>query len=233
MGENKNSTLNQNMKYIFIIIGLVAMVLSYFLVFQRYNTKASDVKDEKNQLSDQYDKLNQKNMNRKKYEKDIKENKQKTDDLLKKFDGGITDESQIMDCFNISNDLGVSISNLTLSSVDISKNYVFGNTTSSNPDAPGQAGLDTSYAGISKNYSVSLSGSYDQVKEYLTKIMTTSGKRKVPATVSFNYDLESSVVTINASINEYAITGNDRKMQDVVIPSFNLSTPNIFKINLP
>ena len=46
MEETKNSALQQNMKYILILIGVVALILSYFMGYSKYQTNISDINDE-------------------------------------------------------------------------------------------------------------------------------------------------------------------------------------------
>ena len=41
MSENRNNM--NNLRYVFILIGVLALLASYFLVFTKYNTKISDI----------------------------------------------------------------------------------------------------------------------------------------------------------------------------------------------
>ena len=60
MEETKNSALQQNMKYILILIGVVALILSYFMGYSKYQTNISDINDEISALETRYNDLKSK-----------------------------------------------------------------------------------------------------------------------------------------------------------------------------
>ena len=60
MEETKNSALQQNMKYILILIGVVALILSYFMGYSKYQTNISDINDEISALETRYNELKSK-----------------------------------------------------------------------------------------------------------------------------------------------------------------------------
>lgn len=232
MGESKNNALNQNIKYVFILIGFLAIVFSYLFVFQKFNTKTSDVNDEKDVLTEKYKKVSHLNDRRKKFKTDTEDNLAKADQLLSKFDGGVTDQSEIMYLFNATNDTKMNVSTINFKEYDETTEYHFGNVTVSDPDQQATGGMDNSYTGVTKKYSIIADGSYDQMKNFLNQILFISGKRIVPTTISCTYDTSTSTVTLKADINEYAIFGDNRMMQEVIIPPFNTSTTNIFYSSL-
>lgn len=63
MEETKNNALQQNMKYILILIGVAALVLSYFMGYSKYKTDISDIEDEISSLESRYDDLKSKEAN--------------------------------------------------------------------------------------------------------------------------------------------------------------------------
>ena len=64
MEETKNSALQQNMKYILILIGVVALILSYFMGYSKYQTNISDINDEISALETRYNDLKSKESKR-------------------------------------------------------------------------------------------------------------------------------------------------------------------------
>ncbi len=77
MEETKNSALQQNMKYILILIGVVALILSYFMGYSKYQTNISDINDEISALETRYNDLKSKESKREEYEKKEKRSRGK------------------------------------------------------------------------------------------------------------------------------------------------------------
>lgn len=218
-------SVNQNIKYIFVIIGIVVLVASYFLGFTKFYDKKKNIADEIDTLKVRYDDLSQKNSNRDKIVKKTEENNSLVEEEIKKYDGNISFESLIMDNVKIENDNSIKI--ITTSFNQNEDAYMFGQLPSTSGNGT-VGGLDVAYKGISAMYSISAEGSYAQIKDVLIDIMNTTGKRKVPISLGFEFDATNSMVKLTASISEYAITGPDRKQSNVGIPEITHSTGNIF-----
>lgn len=228
MNEANNSTLSRNLKYILILVGVVALALSYFLVFQNYSTKSEDIQEEIDSLQSKCNDLEQKNRNKAVIEAKTKEAEEEYETLIKKFDGGVTYQSEIMDNYNMGQKLQIQIPALTLS--PIQETYTFGQLATSNPNG-GTSDANASYAGVMLSYTITTAGTYDQMKQTLNYIMNEEGKRKVPVSINFNYDSTGQQVGLSISVSEYAITGDDRTQKEVVIPEYQKSTTNIFYSN--
>ena len=46
MEEKKTSELAKNLKYILVLVGVLALVVSYFLFYKKYDEQAKSVEDE-------------------------------------------------------------------------------------------------------------------------------------------------------------------------------------------
>lgn len=225
MNGSGNSSVSKNLKYILILVGVLALVLSYFLVFRKYTDKSDEIQSELDSLQVKCDDLETKNGNKANIEKLTEEAEQKYEDLLKKFDGDVTPQSVIMDNYNMGQRLQIQIPTLSLSLKESA--YAFGQLATSNPNG-GTGGVNAEYQGMSMAYTIMSIGTYDQMKQTLNYIMNEEGKRKVPINISFAFDSTNQQVALNIAIKEYAITGGDRVQKEIEIPGYVKSTTNIF-----
>lgn len=225
MNEASKNSISKNLKYILVLVGVVALVLSYFLVYQKYSGKSEDIQAEIDSLELKCEDLETKNNNKAAVEEKTKEAEAEYESLIKKFDGGVTYQSEIMDNYNMGQKLQIQVPTLQLGQLETM--YTFGQLASSNPNG-GTGGVNAGYSGVSMTYSITTIGTYDQMKQTLNYIMNEEGKRKVPITIAFAYDSANQLVALNVSLKEYAITGEDRTQQEVVVPGYAQSTTNVF-----
>lgn len=228
MNEANKNALSKNLKYIFILVGVLALVLSYFLVFQSYTAKSEDIQAEIDSLQSRYDDLEDKNNNKTDIEAKTKEANEAYETLIKKFDGGVTYQSEIMDNYNMGQKLQIQVPSLSLTPLQAM--YTFGQLPTSNPNGGTNEEI-ANYTGVMMSYTITTVGTYDQMKQTLNYIMNEEGKRKVPVSITFNYDSTGQQVALSVSVREYAITGDDRTQKEVVIPEYGKSTTNVFYSN--
>ncbi|MDE7431189.1 MAG: hypothetical protein K2N34_04640, partial [Lachnospiraceae bacterium] len=214
MNESGNSSVSKNLKYILVLVGVLALVLSYFLVFRKYTDKSKDIQTELDSLQAKCDDLEAKNGNKANIEKLTEEAEQKCEELLKKFDGDVTPQSVIMDNYNMGERLQIKIPTLSLATKE--QTYTFGQLTSSNPNG-GTGGMNAEYTGMAMSYNITTLGTYDQMKQTLNYIMNEEGKRKVPISVTFSYSSTEQQVALNIAVKEYSVTGGDRVQKAVEI----------------
>lgn len=224
MNEAGQSSISKNLKYILVLVGVLALVLSYFLVFKKFSDKSKDIQTEIDSLQAKCNDLENKEKNKANIEEKTAEAEKAYEALLKLFDADVTYQSEIMDNYNMGQKLQIQVPTVSLSSVE--SVYEFGQLPSSNPN--GGAGSTEAYKGIVMSYSITTVGTYDQMKQTLNYIMNEVGKRKVPTSISFGFDSTSQQVALNISIKEYAIAGGDRTPKAVEIPDYVKSTTNIF-----
>lgn len=224
MEESRNNGLMKNLKYVFVLVGVVAVALAYFLVFSGYSAEADDLDSEIDELKEQYTALQQKadKYNEKDVKAYVEECDAEYDKVMKEFDGGISYQSQIMDTYNMAQKLDIQIPNLTMSEVaDV--------TETEREDIA----FLTSQNCVEKvmSYQINTISTYDKMEDVLDYVLEFEGKRKVPTSISLDYDITAQELTIVFSINEYAIAGEDRKMSDVEVSSYEQGSTNIFYNN--
>lgn len=225
MNEAGNSSVSKNLKYILVLVGVLALVLSYFLVYRKYNTKIEDIKPVIDELQAKCDDLEAKNDNKANIEKLTQEAEVAYAELLAKFDGGLSAQAEIMDAYNMGQRLQIKVPTLSLSAEAVA--YTFGQIQTSNPNG-GVGGVSTEYSANAMTYTLSTIGTYDQMKQTLNYIMQEEGKRKVPNSISFAYDSSTQQVALSIKVTEYAVAGGDRVQKEVVIPEYVQSVPNVF-----
>lgn len=225
MNEAGNSSVSKNLKYILVLVGVLALVASYFLVYREYNTKIEDIKPTIEELQTKCDDLEAKNDNKANIEKQTQEAEAKYAEILTKLDGGLSYQAEIMDAYNMGQKLQIKVPTLSLSPEAVV--YTFGQIPTSNPNG-GVGGASTEYSGVAMSYALSTIGTYDQMKQTLNYIMQEEGKRKVLDAVTFAYDSATQQVALSIKVTEYAVTGGDRVQKEVVIPEYAKSVPNVF-----
>ena len=87
MSENGNNM--NNLRYVFILIGVLALLASYFLVFTKYNTKINDISDEIKTLKTERDRLKELDANKDNIKSQTASLESDIDKELSKYDGGL------------------------------------------------------------------------------------------------------------------------------------------------
>lgn len=231
-------------KGIYIIIGVAAILVSYFLGFNNLSGKNTELQETVDELQADYERLKADYANKSLYIKETKEFDEKYEEVLSKFDTTLLNEGQIMDIYDMQTKCGIEVTQVTLT--DPMEIYAFdGSITSdfvtraqtpqTNPDGTtvepepiiNSTAIDSSYRGVSSTVMLTARGSYEGIKEML-KTITGDKKRKVPSTVTFTFDSTTEEIVCNVTMSEYAITGKDREEKKVEIPDGAIGRDNIF-----
>jgi len=216
---------NSNIKYVLIIIGLVALALSYFLGYKGYQTDISDIKDEISSLETRYNDLKTKESKRKEYEKNKKEADEKFEEILLKYDAGLSTKRIIMDCHNIASSSGLSLTSLSLSEPKLF--WAFG-TEKKDGKVNNKDTNTYEMMASARTYSIQATGTYNNIKDLLDKILSEKSKRRVPVCISFAFDPTLNTTSCNISITEYAVIHKDRNESESIIPKYTQGIENIF-----
>ena len=236
MNEAEKSNGNGIGKYlgvIFLLIGVVALVASYYMVNQKYTEKIDTIEDEINSLKGRRDDLKKLDDGKAKVQKLTKVADELCDKIIAEFDGDITYKGVIMDVYNIGQKINqnipeaeqMSIPRLTFAGVETP--YVFGAVTSSNP-AGGVGGYDSSFTTTMMKYNFQTVGSYEQMKDTLKAITDFEGKRKGITSITITRDDVTQLLNTNITVDEYVVQGGDRKETMAEIPAYEESKTNIF-----
>lgn len=230
-------------KLVYIGIGLVAILLSYFLGFQHFQSENDTLQSKVDEAQERYDSLKSEYTNKDTYVKQTKEYNKQYEELIGKFDTTLLNEGQIMDLYNLQNECGINITGVTLQ--EPAETYAFDGsltdpatvqTTVTNPDGTvveadpliTTTAIDSSYRGVSNTMTFVATGDYAGIKKMI-KSITEGKKRKVLTSVIFTYNSTDEKVSCSATLSEYAITGNDREVGEVKInDKSGIGRDNIF-----
>lgn len=231
---NESGKSNGMGKYVgplLLLIGLIALVASYYMVNQKYNDKIDEINGELSGLRTRRDALRELNANKKNIEEKTSIAGELCDRILAKFDGGISYKGTIMDLYNLENSVNKEVNgtmkmpSLTFMSSDVP--YEFGAVASSNP-AGGVGGYDPSYTTKVMQYSFQTTGSYEELKELLKEINEFGGKRKVLSSLSISYDSTTQLLNTSMTISEYVVEGGERAETMADIPKYEKEKVNVF-----
>lgn len=237
ISEEKQNSILKNIKYIALLGGLLALVASYFLGYSNIKVSNDELKTEIDSLQARLDDLETKKSNQKMYEEGIKTFNADTEKILSRFDAGLSPERLIMDYQELTDSLGVTITSMSFSEPEAE--YTFSSAVSS-ADSSTDASTDSSsdmesglestsgLVGCSKATNLTVTGNYTSIKDFLTKLVDTAGRRRVPSTVGFTFDSAINSVTCSVAVKEYAVVGGDRTETVPTIPGYNKGTDNIF-----
>lgn len=217
ISEEKQNALIKNIKYIALLGGLLALVASYFLGYSNIKVSNDELKTEIDALQIRLDDLEEKKKNQKMYEEGIKTFTEDTEKILSGFDAGLSPERIIVDYQELCDSLDVAITSVAFGEPQSAFTF----------SSSGEEGL----VGYSKTSNISATGTYTTIKDLLTKLMDTAGRRRVPSNVSFSFDSAINSVTCSISLTEYAVVGGERTESVPVIPTYNKGVNNIFFSN--
>ncbi|MBQ3545041.1 MAG: hypothetical protein IJA34_08670 [Lachnospiraceae bacterium] len=206
----KNNKNMGTIKALMVLVGVLAVVASYFLVFTEYKTKNEELSTEIEELQARYDDLEYKNRNKAEVVKNTEENNKKTDEVLAKFDGGLSYQAEIIDLQNFIDDKKIKAPALTLSQISDVFTFADGNV------------------GKSMTYNYASTGTYEQMKDALKYFDEYEGKRKVPTSIGFVYNYATQEVTLSFNVTEYAVEGEGREIKPYNIPEYSKGNLNIF-----
>jgi hypothetical protein len=226
ISEEKQNSIFKNIKYIALLGGLLALVASYFLGYSNVKVSNDELKMEIDSLQARLDDLETKKSNQKMYEEGIKTFTADTEKILSGFDAGLSPERLIMDYQELTDSLGVAITNISFSEPEVE--YTFSSSGDSSVDTEFSEESALGLIGYSKSSNLTVTGNYTSIKDFLTKLVDSAGRRRVPSTIGFAFDSAINSVTCSVSLKEYAVVGGERTETVPTIPGYNKGVDNIF-----
>lgn len=220
MNESKNNSIMNSLHYILILVGVLALVLSYFLVYSKYSDKLDTIKGEIKTLKEQRDDLETKDKNSAKVLAKTEDNKLEIEKRFKEFNGNLSCQNEIMDAYNITQkypDVQVG----ALSMDDVTPGYEFGQVGNS-------AGALSDYTAEYMKYTIKTGSSSDKIAEILRDIRDEEHTRKVFGGISISVDVDKNLVVMETTVFEHAVLGADRTFYEQTIPDYLKGREDIF-----
>lgn len=209
-----------------ILLLLIAAILGgAYLLFDKISAANETYEVEEQQLSDRYADLSAKSNNRAQYQADTEANRLAYQNIIDSYNTNLRQEQIIIFLSLVEKHTGVWLNQMGLAqNEDV---YTFGNITSTNPSAAGQPVYMTDYKGIRTQLNLSFECTYENLKTVLL-YLRQYGRKITINNISFSYASGTDTVSGTMQVSMYAITGEDRPVEDINIHEVPVGTDNIF-----
>lgn len=233
--SNNNSSLAKNIGPILLILGIVAVFLSYWLVYRKYDEKTTTVKDEIKTLEARRNDLRTLDAGKKAIQEKTEAAEKVCDKVLAEFDGDVAQKQIIMDIYNITQDVNqksgkeLLVPKLELS--EATEPYVFGGATDAEAGTDSTTSVITGgseYTTKDIQYTVTTYGDYEQLKETLRDYIQFDKKRKVVNNIQVTFDTQYNLLKTEITVDEYAVLGEGRELTMPDVPQYDMSATDIF-----
>ena len=214
-------------KKILCVVGAAIIIFcAYYFGCRILINKTQETTETISTLNKEHNALNLMLANAKKYSTDTESYNSKYDEILNKYDSGNTQEYSIMLLKEIEDRTGAWISQAGLAQTE--EIYTFGEVTTSNPYAEeGSKVYHSDYVGNKTTLTLTYQATYDQFKDMINYINGYKYKFTIDS-ISMSYTAETDCVSGSLVLTQYAITGGDRKFNNVNITNVLNGTDNIF-----
>lgn len=206
------SIKKRDQKILLYIIGVLLFVAVYFLYFSNKRTEIAELETEVEGLQEQIRELEDYELNEARYKKETKEYYDEIEDIAEQFPADIKEETVIMYGRNLETEVGVSVTNMSMSvptllnsfGVGERQKYLYGTAVT-----------------------INFSGDYDMTKRIVEHIQMNEDKRNI-TTLNLSYSPESGGLTGTATLNLYSMTGKDQIYTEPDTGDVQHGTTNIF-----
>jgi hypothetical protein len=219
----------RDQKILIAFIGVLAVVLSYFLVFAPTSEKNEALTMENAQLNAKIAELKAKQEKEEEYISETERLNREVATLLAEYPSYLMYENEIMDVVDLEKSADVFVSSLTLADP-----VVVSVGSSAQTDAADETDDQSAASAAASQYSlydagtsVSYSGSYSGMKNMLDRIVSAQDKRSI-STFSATFDNSTGEITGALNFESYFIYGQEKDYEPADIPSMKHGTDNIF-----
>lgn len=206
-------------KIIVIIVILAVIALPFIFVIRPFNEKQKAIDITITELENRYAQLLELNENRDDYIREIAEYNKKRDDIIAGYAEGIRQENIIM--FLRGLELKIPV---FMKTVSFTGNIV-------TPISAGYTQEDGTVTGaidaVKTQTTVAYNCKYSEIKTFLKEIMENSD-RMVISVVDIKYDSATGKMEGLFVLDQFAITGEGRVLEDATIPSMEHGNECIF-----
>lgn len=236
-----------------ILLGILAVVCSYFLVFQPTMEKADALEQENSELQARINDLSSKMENKESYIAETESMNREMDLVFKEFPVDVKEEDSILLAINQELIAPMLISSISISACepvvlqgeeeDVDHTYeideieeyeaqegISDEVTASDADASGNAIGNENMPSVlmSRNVTINYLVSYDGLKRGIKNISVQDNRMSID-NLTVSYDESTGLLTGTTSVDMYCIPGQEGK--EYVTPNFSsvlLGTDNLF-----
>jgi len=213
----------KDIKLLFILGGVLAFVLSYFVIFTSITEKTDTIESEIAQLEPRLkelqghlDKLNA-------YKVGIEANRASIEKLMPRFPNAIRAEDKIMYAVNLEKEAGLDVSNVDFTD-PVAVLELKGVLEDEN-DKDKYSVMDLK--AFCSSMAISTTLDYEQLKKSIKYIYATPNYTTLNS-VNVSYDSTTGRLTGGMNIDKYYITGVDDTYKETYVPDMPMGTDNIF-----
>jgi len=247
MEDNKKSMSPKTIGLLILVLGVVAAILAYTMVFSPYNTKIAEKQTEIDAETARNNELDEMISHEKEKTDETEENYATCDKVVSKYGSNFSTASEIIDVTNLEEKADVKVYDLSID--DVVKIYDFNNAAdwidSTSYTLTTQEGLqvddenfryyidEESLCGYALSYSFTISGEYEACQKAYKELYNLKDQRKVPTSVTYSVNNTNQKVTMNVSMKEFIITGEYNgelrdNVKELTIPAYGVGSSNVF-----
>ena len=214
------SISKHDQKLILVLLGLAIFLASYFGISKAYGEKRADVESQIAALSTQLDTLRAYNQAQATYQSEIDIIDQSLSAKLAEFPTDIRSEDLIMFVTELENQVGISVSNISLAAPQLVAKLTIPEKSDSDYQFVPKIALRT-------GLTISCSMSYAQLKKLVTYIYANKVRTDIES-ISVGYNSASGALSGSVTIARYFITPVDYVYEATDIPSVPTGVENPF-----
>lgn len=221
---------DRDVKLLYVVLSVAIILCGYFFGFRKLTDANEKLDDEISKLKTRHATLRTMESNAKKYSDDTVVYNDNYDKIISKFDTGYSQEYSILFVKELEDKVDTWLSQAGLAQTE--NIYTFGQVSSTNPGS--EAGV-TVYNSDYKGYKTVLTLTYQTSYENFKNLIDYINNYKYKCTIdsmSMSYNSESDVVSGALVVSQYAITGKDRKFDNVNINGILSGSDNIFSSDI-
>jgi hypothetical protein len=216
-------------KLLIALIGVLAVVLSYFLVFAPTSEKNETLTNENAQLNARISELKGMQEKEEEYISETERLNQEVSVFLMEYPSYLMYENGIMDVVDLEKATGAFVSTMTLSDPVV---VSVGSSAQSDAedgtaDQSAASSAASRYSLYDANTALIYSGDYSAMKNMLTRIVSVQDKRSI-STFSATFDNSTGEITGAINFESYFIYGQEKDYEPADIPGVKHGTDNIF-----
>ncbi len=223
---------SRDKKILIVFVGLIAAVLSYFLVLSPTLEDNAALESENAQLSAHLSELKEMVTREEEYVSETERMNREVEQILSEFPSYLQTENGIMDVVELEDETGAQVPSLTIADpvlVEITVASDAAQETDSTDSASetATASAASQYSLYDVNTNLSYTSSYAGMKQLIDLIVSDDNKRSV-STFSATFDNSTGEITGAVSFESFFIFGQDKDYVPADIPTMDHGTQNIF-----
>ncbi len=221
---------DSNKKILLVLLGIALLVLSIVFVVRPKKESIDSLNAEIATLQARYDDLCAKELQKDQLIAETAEFNKHFDEEITKYAKDLDQENTVMFLKDVEEQ--IDFANLAITMPEVTNYYLLGQGAVEANEVLEAEDLEDSYVVTADTYSISFSGTYEGVKEYLDYILNYKYRMACESiNIAYAEDAEAPIAECTGTVvvNAYAVESNDRK-HDVPSVDVEEGKENIFAV---